>query len=98
MTNKGDGTYYAISTTDNLFHCITKSISTRPYRVYYVNTNTSNNAPTILSLRFRNGSTQIINATQVEGWEEDVYYDLMGRRVMNPTNGIYIVNGKKVIL
>ena len=98
MTNKGDGTYYAISTKDNQFHRITNSISTRPYRVYYVNTNTSTNAPTILSLRFRNGSTQIINATQVEGWEEDVYYDLMGRRVMNPTNGIYIVNGKKVIL
>ena len=28
----------------------------------------------------------------------DVYYDLNGRRVMNPTKGIYIVNGRKVVI
>ena len=27
---------------------------------------------------------------------EKVYYDLMGRRVSNPTPGLYICNGKKV--
>ena len=26
------------------------------------------------------------------------YYDMQGRRVENPTNGIYIVNGKKVVI
>lgn len=30
--------------------------------------------------------------------QEKVYYDLTGRRVSNPGKGIYIVNGKKVIL
>lgn len=39
----------------------------------------------------------------VEGIEEvnnqvNVYYDLTGRRVKNPGKGIYIINGKKVIL
>lgn len=29
--------------------------------------------------------------------EELKYYDLNGRRVLNPTKGIYIVNGKKII-
>lgn len=29
---------------------------------------------------------------------DDVYYDLMGRRVNNPTKGIYIHNGKKVYI
>ena len=29
---------------------------------------------------------------------EDVYYDLQGRRVENPTHGIYIINGKKVLI
>ena len=38
----------------------------------------------------------------IRGKKEDVkadgvYYDLQGRRVQNPTNGIYIVNGKKVV-
>ena len=27
-----------------------------------------------------------------------VYYDLQGRRVAHPTKGIYIVNGKKVVI
>ncbi len=30
--------------------------------------------------------------------EKDVYFDLSGRRVTNPTKGIYIVNGKKVFV
>lgn len=29
---------------------------------------------------------------------DNVYYDLSGRRVMNPTKGLYIVNGRKVII
>ena len=29
---------------------------------------------------------------------ETVYYDLQGRRVEKPSRGIYIVNGKKVII
>ena len=29
--------------------------------------------------------------------KDDVIYDLQGRRVTNPTHGIYIINGKKVI-
>lgn len=30
--------------------------------------------------------------------EQAVYYDLSGRKVENPTSGIYIVNGKKVLI
>ena len=29
---------------------------------------------------------------------KDVYYDLNGRAVENPAKGIYIINGKKVII
>ena len=45
------------------------------------------------------GNTTNIN--EVRGKMEDVrgeYYDLQGRRVVNPTKGLYIVNGKKVVL
>ena len=28
----------------------------------------------------------------------DVYYDLNGRAVENPTSGVYIINGKKVLV
>ena len=30
--------------------------------------------------------------------EDAVYYDLSGRRVENPVQGIYIVNGRKVLV
>lgn len=29
---------------------------------------------------------------------KNVYYDLNGRKVENPSNGIYIINGKKVFV
>jgi hypothetical protein len=29
--------------------------------------------------------------------KDNAVYDLQGRRVVNPTKGLYIVNGKKVI-
>lgn len=32
------------------------------------------------------------------GKEDNVYYDLQGRRVLYPKKGLYIVNGKKVII
>ncbi len=32
------------------------------------------------------------------GTEDNVYYDLQGRRVLYPTKGLYIVNGKKVLV
>ena len=32
------------------------------------------------------------------GQQEAYIYDLQGRRVLNPTNGMYIVNGKKVVI
>ena len=38
-----------------------------------------------------------ITAATAEENGTNVVYDLQGRRVMNPTKGLYIVNGKKVI-
>ena len=51
------------------------------------------NASKAIKIRFDEG--EIINDDE-EAVEEVIYYDLQGRRVENPSNGIYIVNGKKV--
>jgi hypothetical protein len=48
----------------------------------------------------------IVILTAVSGLErigaddatKDVYYDLVGRRVSDPGKGVYILNGKKVII
>ena len=47
---------------------------------------------------FGNGTTGIDNLTPALSNGEEVYYDLQGRRVAQPTKGLYIVNGKKVII
>mgnify|MGYP002521520222 CR=1 FL=1 len=44
------------------------------------------------------GTTGIDNGQWTMDNSDKVFYDLNGRRVMNPTKGIYIVNGKKVLL
>ena len=55
------------------------------------------NAQGIQSLSFR-----FANPTSIEeviaGFQNNAVYDLNGRRVTTPEKGIYIVNGKKVII
>lgn len=43
-------------------------------------------------------STGIHVLEDVRGKMDEVFYDLSGRRVLYPTKGLYIVNGKKVIV
>ena len=42
--------------------------------------------------------TGIDGRYKMEDGRSDVYYDLNGRRVLNPTKGIYINNGQKVVI
>lgn len=44
------------------------------------------------------GTADGISNVKVANSESKEYYDLQGRRVANPTKGIYIVNDKKVII
>lgn len=44
------------------------------------------------------GTTGIDNGQLTIDNSDKVFYDLNGRRIMNPTKGLYIVNGKKVLL
>jgi hypothetical protein len=51
-----------------------------------------------LTIRFEgDGSTGIENS-EFTIQNSEFIYDLMGRRVLNPAKGVYIVNGKKVII
>lgn len=58
----------------------------------------STEASAIRSIIFSDGQTTGIESIGTEGAETEEYYDLQGRRVMNPTKGIYITkSGKKVV-
>ncbi len=48
--------------------------------------------------RFDFSGTTAIESVEIESAAPVVYYDFSGRRVENPTRGIYIVNGKKVLV
>lgn len=48
-----------------------------------------------ISIRFE-GTTDIEHS-EIRNQHSEIIYDLQGRRVLNPTKGIYIVNGKKII-
>ena len=46
---------------------------------------------------FDDGTTTGIRDVQTGRNSAIVYYDLQGRRVMYPSKGVYITNGKKII-
>ena len=50
-------------------------------------------------LRFDFGGTTGIQISELKTQNSEIIYDLQGRRVENPTKpGIYIVNGRKVVM
>ena len=45
------------------------------------------------------GIDEVLDEVKGEGGKvEGIYYDLNGRVVENPSSGIYIINGKKVVI
>ena len=64
----------------------------------YLDLTTAAQGAQSISIRFEDGTTSIDNEQLTIDNESTAIYDLMGRRVINPTKGVYIVNGKKVII
>ena len=80
---------------------VTQKLNYRPYRAFFVWTpEGTEETPEqiVLSIARKDGTVTEIESAQVEGWDTPIYHDLMGRLVQNPANGIYIVNGKKVLV
>ena len=59
----------------------------------------STNLPARGVLGIGNDGSTAIEGIDVEATEDETWYDLQGRRIQKPTKaGIYIVNGKKMII
>ena len=52
----------------------------------------------MVKLSLSSDATAISSIRSVDTEEDDDYYSLSGQRIANPTNGIYIKKGKKVLL
>ena len=53
---------------------------------------------TRFSIRLGSGDTTGIKAVENVAATNDVYYDLSGRRISEPTKGVYVKDGKKVVV
>ena len=99
-----DDTWYAL--TKGMFLKAGTDASLRPFRFYFTVTDNSSNPyapsakPAYIKLVFDDGLATGINGIETEKNNgKKVIYDLQGRRVYNPTQkGVYIVNGRKVVL
>ena len=82
------------------FYKVKNNVTNLPgNKAFLVLTSTEAQAKSFV-LEFEDGGTTGIETIEnsKNSTEDGVYYDLQGRRVENPTRGIYIVNGKKVVI
>lgn len=91
--------YYCFMAADGemagkFVHVTTNAVTMNPYRAYMVVEGGASSRE--LDLVIDGVSTGIKNMKV--GTDDNVYYDLQGRRVLYPTKGLYIVNGRKVII
>jgi hypothetical protein len=64
----------------------------------YIPVGGGENAPALVMRFGRGQGTTEIELPTANGQQPTAVYDLQGRRVLNPTKGMYIINGKKVVI
>ena len=88
--------YYGLG-DDYQLNGATRSITVWPYRAYF--TIRDDAADRTITLRSDDGTTSVVSLTASDGSADaSVVYDLQGRKVTNPSAGLYIVNGVKRVL
>lgn len=95
---------YAIAGDGN-WHPISQGSSLKPFRIFMTIENrdgTPYQPTSTAAIRIRMAgeeeTTGIENQESTGNRQQTIVYDLQGRRVENPTKGIYIVNGKKTVI
>jgi len=100
LTTTSSYKYYALALDDSEtsvgFKLVSTGVTIPACKAYY--RCASSNAPTFFNME-EEGGTTAIDAVEVAGEQDNTpIYDLQGRLVQNPTKGIYIKNGKKIII
>ena len=80
---------------ENKLYSPAAGASVNAQRAYFQLEGLDEEAAESITMRF--GDATAINSLHVDNVANE-YYDLSGRRVAEPTKGIYIVNGKKVVI
>lgn len=98
-----DCTNYGITSDGTKFAQMGESTKTTYYRAFLSDKRSTSEGVKTLSLSFDdgNGTTDIISVNDVHGMGTQAntgIYNLAGQRIQTPNKGLYIVNGKKVIM
>lgn len=94
--------YYVLSMVDGVVGLYPDALKNgvfknNAYKSYMpLNIADTNNAALSNGFRFDFSGTTMVDAIKAESPANNTIYDLCGRKINNPTQGIYIVNGKKV--
>ena len=92
---------YVLGASDGKLHNVETYVSsntlTIPACKAFLRYSGDNNARD-LSLIFDDAETTGIQAVEKKMSDNAMYFDLMGRRIAQPQKGLYIVNGKKVVI
>lgn len=88
--------------SDNLFWYSDGQTKMKAFRAYFdfydvLSEVEGDGASTCISLAFDDGTTVVVPAAWREGADGHIY-DLQGRRVETPAHGVYVSDGKKVII
>lgn len=90
--------YFVLS--DGKFHPVTKNGTIAAHKAYLmvpqdINMDLTSN---VKSVYIAGTETSGIKATEAQNTQDNVWYTLQGTRVSQPTKGLFIMNGKKVIV
>lgn len=92
-----DGSYYFSS--NKLWQASGTGIRMKPFRAYF---NSASGAREIKFLIDEDGQTTALGTLRADGsmstQAEGMFYSISGQHIAKPTKGLYIVNGKKVII
>ena len=93
LTAAANANAYVVSS--NTLYQVTSDVNVKAYRGYFTVDTTSGVKNFVLD--FGNGETTSIEALESET-RDKVIYNLAGQRVQKAQKGIFIVNGKKVVI
>lgn len=91
------GSSYFCFINDQFVRVVDNSVDVKPFRAYMTADTSEHSYANIVDVDWDDETTSIKDM-EAEANADNVYYDLQGRPVLNPQKGIYIVNGKKVVI
>ncbi len=95
IESNGSANYYCF-VKDQFVRVIDNSVTVKTFRAYMTADAGAGSFSNTLDIDWGDGTTSIKNMKV--GTDNNIYYDLQGRRVLYPQKGVYILNGKKVVI